>query len=237
MTHPSDDLEQALRTALAARAADVTPDPATYQHVVARAERSQRFRLATLGVAVAGVVVFAAVAVTSLIRGTDVELQPGPVVAQPTAPTLPVATAEATAATAPAGSLVVSDGGSVALLGATGNPIATLEGDDGQSDVTGLAVRPGSSTNDLIYAVVRAVDSCGTLWWSHALGGGANTGGTAEGGMVDPVPAAQRATCDATPCVLPRRPPPGLGQRRPGPRARRHLARSPGATTARCPRP
>ena len=223
MTHPSDDLEQALRTALAARAADVTPDPATYQHVVARAERTQRFRLATLGVAVAGVVVFAAVAVTSLIRGTDVELQPGPVVAQPTAPTLPVATAEATAATAPAGSLVVSDGGSVALLGATGNPIATLEGDDGQSDVTGLAVRPGSSTNDLIYAVVRAVDELRNAVVEPRAGrrGQHRRHRRRRHGR----PRAGRATRHLRrhPCVLPRRPPPGLGQRRPGPRARRHL--------------
>ncbi len=64
------DIEEALRRCLRARAADVVPDPATWQRVQQRIRHRRTLRWAAAGVAVAAVAALAAV-IAGLVLTAD----------------------------------------------------------------------------------------------------------------------------------------------------------------------
>lgn len=157
------DLETRLREALQARAAEVAPDPATWQRVQQRlARRAWGARLALGGVA-AAVVAVAAVALPSVLdRGEQADIA----FPDPTGPTAqgygapdPDATAlpaEPLVVGAGPTALLVTDGSDLAvtdLRGQAGTPVGEVDG-----TVTDLAVRPGSTPERLEYAYRSLVD-------------------------------------------------------------------------------
>lgn len=68
MTVDDDDLERRLRAALHLRAAEVTPDPRTWQRVVERAERVRRRALVLVGGATAAVLLVVAAVALDVVR-------------------------------------------------------------------------------------------------------------------------------------------------------------------------
>lgn len=215
------DLEQALRASLAARADDVAPDPATYQRVMTRGERSRRFRLAAAGFAVAGVVAFAAVAVTSLVRGANVGFEQGAVVGQPSAtaapsaPALPSPNPPASVGAdayqpsvpfstgAAALPMVTTDGQSVVLRDPDGAESATFDLGDDTGSVDALAVRPGSTPDHIVLAYVEPFDGCGSLSWVRLDRASAFSSDGAEGGRGIAGTGGQGGGCAATPVFSP----------------------------------
>lgn len=76
------NIEDDLRRSLAARAEDITPDPALFARVQARIRRGRTFRLAFAGAA--GALAVAAIAIAApAVMNRNIEFEPGPVATAP----------------------------------------------------------------------------------------------------------------------------------------------------------
>ena len=151
--------EDDLRRSLAARAQDVTPDPALFARVQSRIRRGRTFRLAFAGVAGAFALTGVALAAPTLMD-RRVEFEPGPVAEQPGSEPTPTAVPTEVTSTAPVAAqapFVYSDGAAV-LMSGTGSVLGGTEGEP----VTAVAARPGSTTKDLVVAVVEG-ETCGVI--------------------------------------------------------------------------
>ena len=220
------DIEQRLRDSLTARSTDVEPTPALWQEVDRRVTRRRRLRVAGWSLAGATAIVVGVLVLPGLV-GTGLTVPDIEPVETPPAPSDDGgedATDEATpdeaapddaqdpatpgsddADALPAGddTLLVADGGELRLIGPTGDrSLITLAG-EGESSVAGIAVRPGSTPDDLTAAVLtqaegmwdlrelRVVDGEVTLEvfdepYRPGLGGSAGDGLTVRGPVWSP---------------------------------------------------
>lgn len=175
------DFESRLRAALADGAAGVQPDPRALARTVRRRRRDRTARAAGLAVALTAVLALSLVAAGPLVVAPDVAFPPAEQparVAPPPAPADPAPVARPTpppAAPVEGQALVVVDpSGAVRLLAPGGAPeqpylpVAELPGPPCASGadpcgkvVTDVAVRPGSTPDDLVYATRQVLpDRC-----------------------------------------------------------------------------
>lgn len=179
------DIERRLRESLEARAGDVEPTPVLWERVQARVRRN-RWWTWTLAAASTAAVVLAAVAVVpGLIDGqNDVEIMSGPTAS----PTTPAGDDEPTAGptegdddpaepdeqetitpTSVGGlsHLVVTDGTTITLVDAAGEPVRELVAlaAEGESTVVAVEVRPGSTAEDLTVVFAAEGEGMVDLRW------------------------------------------------------------------------
>ena len=171
------DIEQRLRDSLTARSADVEPTPALWREVDRRVTRRRRLRVAgwsLLGATaiVVGVLVLPGLVGTGLIVPDiePIETPPAPSDdadedatdeavpddAEDLVPTQPDDDAD-TLATG-ADTLLIADGGELRLVGPAGDQSLATLAEEGESSVAGLAVRPGSTPEDLTAAVLTQAE-------------------------------------------------------------------------------
>ncbi|HVM12846.1 MAG TPA: hypothetical protein VM287_00755 [Egibacteraceae bacterium] len=141
------DMEERLRRSLATRVRDVEPDPAMWETVQTRIHRRAHARWSATGAVAA--LVLAALVLPDLFAGTRVDLAP----ADPPAGGVPLS----------APGLVTTDGRTFTVSDARGDWVRELDPPTENSEplpITRLAVRPGSTADDLAMVFVRADDAC-----------------------------------------------------------------------------
>lgn len=181
-----DEFERRLRDSLHARSEDVDATPDLWLEVQERRERKRRLRwLTTVGVvAAAAVVAVVAVptALDALRTGGELVVAPGPAgTASPSPrptptgppppapseqPTGPPSEADTELPAAPFSGLA-TDGPNIYLLGnggAVGETIYTFPS-EGHSTVVSMAVRPGSTTDDLTVVLLTQAEGSYDLRW------------------------------------------------------------------------
>lgn len=178
------DIEQRLRDSLTARSTDVEPTPALWREVDRRVTRRHRLRVAGWSLVGATAIVVGVLVLPGLI-GTgltvpDIE----PIQTPPATPdeedqdatddgapddAAPDETDEADDPT-PTGpddpdalvtgddTLLIADGGELRLVGPSGDRSLITLAAEGESTVAGIAVRPGSTPDDLIAAVLTQAE-------------------------------------------------------------------------------
>jgi hypothetical protein len=163
------ELEQRLRASLQERADDVEPTPALWQRVEGKAMSRNRWRIGVMALGAAAAVAVAVLAVPMLFGGPfrvdDVPPMGTPTEPQVTEPGPGVTETEP----GPGGDdslkpfLVVTDGATLFLdEGADGGAMTELLGYGGTSEPWGplaIAVRPGSTVDDLTVATVFTVEA------------------------------------------------------------------------------
>ena len=164
------DIEQRLRESLAARANDVTPDPAAFTRVQQRIRRTRIMRVvAAGGVAVAGVAVLAVV--LPGLSGQRVEFEPAPAATAPPEQPTQGAAPEVQADLPEAGGIAFSGGEAVYAMALDGESAELLTSWMFQFNcaedvicvaVSDVAVRPGSQLGDAA-GLARTVTDCGTV--------------------------------------------------------------------------
>lgn len=174
----TDDLQERLRRSLATRADDVRPDPATWARVEARIRRRTWARWSLAGLTVAAVLAVAALTLPGILNGTRVDLSP----ADPPPP-------------AGATTLVTTDGQRVYITDLDGEVLDEIEPPTEADDplpITRVAVRPGSTPDDLTVVYLRADAACERVEMGWVTVDADGTSGGALGGgqgfcMTDPV--------------------------------------------------
>lgn len=173
------DIEQRLRRSLSARSRDVEADPATWEAVRTRIRRRAVVRWSLACASAAAVVVLAVLTLPGVLTETRIELTP----------------ADPRPGALSAIGLVSTDGRTVVVTGTDGEVVREVEPPTDADDplpVHRLAVRPGSTRDDLDVVYVRADDLCDRveMGWM-AVDGEAVSGGSLAGGqgfcMTDPV--------------------------------------------------
>ncbi len=119
------DIEEVLRRALAARADDVAPDPATWGKVESRIRRNRTIRVGMAGVAV-GAVLVVALGVATLGGAARVEFEPADPAAQPRSDTAPSPRPTASAAPARGGPVCTSDDPVVVVAATAGGELVAV---------------------------------------------------------------------------------------------------------------
>lgn len=175
------DIEQRLRDSLTARSTDVEPTPALWQEVDRRVTRRRRLRVAGWSLVGATAIVVGVLVLPGLV-GTGLTVPDIEPVETPPAPTDeggedatdedtpdeaapddaedPAPTGPDDTDVLPTGddTLLTADGGELRLIGPTGDTsLITLDG-EGESSVAGIAVRPGSTPDDLTAAVLTRAE-------------------------------------------------------------------------------
>lgn len=164
------ELEERLRASLQARAEDVEPTPALWNRVEEKAMRRNRWRVGLVALGAAAAVAVAVLAVPAILDGPfRVDDLPDPAdtpggVTEPgdgtEAPTEPTEPPRGDDALRPF--LVVTDGTALYLdEGADGGEMTELAGYGGSGEPWGplaIAVRPGSTVDDLTVATVFTVE-------------------------------------------------------------------------------
>lgn len=163
------DVEERIRRALQTRAGDVQPDPATWDRVQARIRRRAWVRWSVAGATAAAALVAAVLVLPGLFTQTRIDLGP--------ADPLPGLTS----------GLVTTDGATIAVHDATGELLAEFDPPTDADDpppITRVAVRPGSTGDELTVAYLRADDACERveLGWMVAASGEVS-GGALGGGQ------------------------------------------------------
>lgn len=162
------DVDQLLRDSLQARAHDVRPDPATWERVASGIRRRQRGRWALAGAAAAAVVAVA-VLVTPTLLGSRIDLAPVPPADEP-----------GLGAPVGAGGALVTDGEELRVVGADGETVYRLnspEEADEPLPFQRVAVRPGSTVDDLTAMYVRADADCERVEVGWVRAGEEDSGG------------------------------------------------------------
>lgn len=174
-----EDIERRIRESLQARAGDVEPTPMLWERVQQRVRKDRVWNWSLAAVAAAAAVLAAVVVVPGLLTDRqDLEIvdpmasptatptptptdAPTPQATDEPAPS-PTTTADPDATVAPS-HLVVTDGTSIDLVTRSGDVVRNLVtlASEGESSVTDLAVRPGSSSGDL--TVVFAAEAEGMV--------------------------------------------------------------------------
>ena len=162
------ELEQRLRASLQERADDVEPTPALWQAVEGKAMRRNRWRVGVMALGAAAAVAVAVLAVPALLDGPFRVDDVPPPMGTPTEPQVTEPGGVTETEPGPGGDdalkpfLVVTDGASLFLdAGADGGAMAELEGYGGSGEPWGpmaIAVRPGSTVDDLTVATVFRVE-------------------------------------------------------------------------------
>lgn len=200
----NSDVEEHVRRSLAAEVDDVEPDPATWAAVQARIRRRAVVRWSATGLATAAALLTAALVLPGLVTETRIDLSP----------------ADPGALSDGAPGLVHTDGRRIVITDASGEPV-TLEvaaPDQGQS-IRRLAVRPGSTADDLTVAYLVAGEACdrAQMRWVTVDRAGTRGGFLDEGGgycLTDPVWSP-----DGSVAAWVRRQPPGADSFEPAPAA------------------
>lgn len=185
------DIERRLRESLQARAGDVEPTPLLWERVQSRVRRNRWWAWSLAAAGTAAVVLAAVVVVPGLSDGqNDVEILSGPTAS----PTTSDATNGPTAA--PTGGdgdqagpdeqdtvsptsvgtlshLVVTDGTTITLVDAAGEPVRELVtlAAEGESTVVSLEVRPGSTAEDLTVVFAAEGEGMVDLRYVRVTGG------------------------------------------------------------------
>lgn len=175
------DIEDRLRRSLAVEAGHVEPDPATWQAVRTRIRRRTYARWSAVGLTAVGVLVIAALVLPDLFTGTRVDLGP----------------ADPGTVSAATPGLVSTDGDRIVATDAAGDvAVAVKPPGVGDLSVRRLAVRPGSTLEDLTVAYLLADEDCvqAEMRWLTVTSAGTTAGvfdeGQAEGRrycITDPV--------------------------------------------------
>lgn len=175
------DIEQRLRDSLMARSADIEPTPVLWREVDRRVVRRRRRRVAgwsLVGVTaiVVGVLVLPGLLGTGLTVPDiePIETPPAPPVepdgdatddavpdeAAPDDAEDPAPTGPADPDALPTGddTLLIADGGELRLVGPAGDEALVTLPAEGGSSVAGIAVRPGSTPDDLTAAVLTRAE-------------------------------------------------------------------------------
>lgn len=175
-----DELDGMVRESLRARADDVEATPALWREVRRRRDRRRRARAATVSLAAAAAVALAAVAVPPLVRTVRSEA-PEVLLAPPADPARP--TEEAPGPADVSWRAVATDGASLFLLEDGGAAERFLElPEAGESTIVALAVRPGSTADDLTVAWLAHAEGAYDLRWTTLQAGAAHTGRFADTG-------------------------------------------------------
>jgi hypothetical protein len=172
------DLEQRLRNALNAKAAEVRPDPATWERVQRRVVLRRIAMWTAGGLAVAGAAAAITLVLPSLLPANRVEFEPAPIATQP----------PAGPAQSPVGTLVYGDGADVYdmdLRDSKSFPVM----EDLPGAVLDVAAINTSEGQGLAIVRDRGDTNCGELEFSYTTfsgssavaGGGATTGGEIDG--------------------------------------------------------
>ena len=171
------DMEDRIRRSLQARSGDVQPNHATWETVQTRIRRRTWARWSVAGATAAAALLLAVLVLPGLLTQTRIDLGP--------ADPLPGLTS----------GLVTTDGETIAVRDAGGELLAEFDPPTEADDplpITRVAVRPGSSGDELTVAYTRADQGCERVetGWVTAAGDDV-TGGTLGGGqgfcITDPV--------------------------------------------------
>lgn len=169
-----NDIERRLRASLQERAEDPEPTPHLWLRVRERIDRRRRWRTVGLAAASAAAITTAAVAVPTILDDSDgVRPEIAGEVSEPEPAPGDTGT-ETTAVTGVPGAFVATDGRALVLrLSTTGDVVRTIYdfGVESEATITSLAVRPGSTVEDLTVAFV-AVSEAETSIWSVRHAGG-----------------------------------------------------------------
>lgn len=177
------DFEELVRRSLQAQAADVTPDPATWEKVSARIRRQRKFRLALAGFAAAAGVAFAAVVLPQVLTTGTVEFDDQIATAPTTERLGPSETGDGQQAVRIEGGVVATDGTDIDVYDEAGAkvldlPFAPDQLADQPMPITDVAVRPGSTLDELVVVYRRAVGCDAELGYVVAASG------TVDGGLL-----------------------------------------------------
>ncbi|HEX2028851.1 MAG TPA: hypothetical protein VHF25_12725 [Nitriliruptorales bacterium] len=210
-----NDLDQRVRDTLRARAGDIEPAPALWQEVRRRRDRRRRSRMAAGAGALAVAATIATVAVPAALHRLRPD-EPAPFIEEPatTAPntdptTGPSPSAPATDAGEPAGAVagsavaVVTDGVSLSLLGPDGALAPFLVfGEEDETRVVALAIRPGSTPDDLTLVLLTESQGMYDLRWLRRTREGTDTSVSGPLTFPDPYNVRNRAVGGSVPAPV-----------------------------------
>lgn len=181
------DIERRLRDSLRARAEDVEPTPLLWERVQQRLRRDRWWTWSLVAAGTAAAVLAAVVVVPGLVPdGRDVEILAEPTASptsEPDEDPTPAATDDEETEPTPeetddvvaAGSthLVVTDGTAIRLVTTTGEEVRELVAlpAEGESTVISLAVRPGSTADDLTVVFAAEAEGMSDLRYLHLRNG------------------------------------------------------------------